>query len=110
MELWATGPSECDARTALMAEKFGVKVRYPARGGSPLPRPGARLSDQARWQWLLKPYAVLHSCFDEVLYIDADSFPTRDPSDLFESPAYREHGALFWPDVRLTDQETRSGR
>src|SRR5262249_41696505 len=43
-------------------------------------------------------YAVLHSSFREVLWLDADDVPVRNPEFLFETPEYREHGAVFWPD------------
>jgi hypothetical protein len=49
--------------------------------------------------WQLKPYAVAHSPFREVLYLDADCYPTRAPEFLFDWPPYRQHGAIFWPDL-----------
>jgi hypothetical protein len=49
--------------------------------------------------WELKPYAVMHSRFHEVLLLDADNVPVRDPSFLFDRPEYRDTGALFWPDI-----------
>jgi hypothetical protein len=48
--------------------------------------------------WELKVYAVLHSPFAEVLSLDADCYPVRDPGFLFEDAGYRETGAVFWPD------------
>ncbi len=48
--------------------------------------------------WQLKPYALLHSSFREVLLLDADNFPVVNPEALFTTPQYRETGALFWPD------------
>ena len=48
--------------------------------------------------WELKPYAILHSRFAEVLLLDADCYPVRAPSPLFALPAYRARGAIFWPD------------
>jgi len=49
--------------------------------------------------WELKPYAVMHSRFREVLLLDADNVPVRDPSFLFDRPEFRDTGALFWPDI-----------
>jgi hypothetical protein len=49
--------------------------------------------------WQLKPYAIMWSQFREVLYLDADQVPTRDPSDLFTWPQFLEKGAVFWPDI-----------
>ena len=47
--------------------------------------------------WELKAYAVLHSPFREVMLLDADNVPVRDPEYLFDTPGYQETGALFWP-------------
>ena len=47
----------------------------------------------------LKPYAMLHSEFEEVLYLDADNVPTQNPEYLFDDSEYLETGAIFWPDV-----------
>jgi ADP-heptose:LPS heptosyltransferase len=46
----------------------------------------------------VKPYAILHSQFREVLLLDADNVPVVDPTFLFDTPQYLEHGAVFWPD------------
>ena len=48
--------------------------------------------------WELKPYALLHSRFREILLLDADNCPTADPTYLFDEPAYLATGAVFWPD------------
>jgi alpha 1,2-mannosyltransferase len=45
-----------------------------------------------------KIHAVQHSKFENVLFLDADNVPVRDPTFLFESQEFREHGAIFWPD------------
>lgn len=49
--------------------------------------------------WQLKPYAILHSRFQEVLFLDADQVPAVNPARLFDWPEYREAGAVFWPDI-----------
>ena len=46
-----------------------------------------------------KPAAMLSSTFAEVLFLDCDSYLTRDPEDLFLSdPMYHRFGSLFFPD------------
>ncbi|MCS7022599.1 MAG: alpha-1,3-mannosyltransferase family protein [Gemmataceae bacterium] len=47
--------------------------------------------------WELKPYATLYSPFAQVLFLDADNGPVRDPIYL-RHPQFDEHGAIFWPD------------
>lgn len=53
--------------------------------------------------WELKVFATLHSPFEEVLFLDADCYPCRDPSFLFDEEEYRACGAIFWPDLMTTD-------
>lgn len=53
--------------------------------------------------WPLKPYSVIRSKFQEVLFLDADSYPIRDPSFLFDEPEYQKNGAIFWPDQEKFD-------
>ena len=48
--------------------------------------------------WQLKSYAVLHSRFRDVLFLDADQVPVADPEPLFESDEFGASGAVFWPD------------
>lgn len=48
--------------------------------------------------YAIKPYALLHSSFEEVLLLDADNVPLTNVEILFDEPAFRETRALFWPD------------
>jgi hypothetical protein len=48
--------------------------------------------------WELKPYAIIHSQFREVLLLDADNVPVNDPEYLFDCEPYKQTGAIFWPD------------
>jgi hypothetical protein len=50
--------------------------------------------------WELKSYAIKWCPFQEVLFIDADCFAIRNPEPIFEEEAFKEHGAIFMPDVR----------
>ncbi|ETI55291.1 hypothetical protein F441_01997 [Phytophthora nicotianae CJ01A1] len=45
-----------------------------------------------------KIYAIYHSNFEQVLFLDADNAPVRDPTSLFETPEFVKMGAIFWPD------------
>jgi hypothetical protein len=46
-----------------------------------------------------KPFVLMNAPFDELVFIDADSVPLRNPVALFDSAIYAEHGNVFWPDV-----------
>jgi hypothetical protein len=49
--------------------------------------------------WPLKPYAIAHSRFQEVLYLDADTVPLSDPAAVLDWDGYRAAGLLLWPDI-----------
>lgn len=92
VQLWHLGRKEMDdARRALLApldvecvDALAVRRKFPAR---------------ILRGWELKPYAILHSPFREVLLLDADNVPVVNPEFLFGTPQFRATGALFWPDV-----------
>lgn len=94
VEWWHFGRSEMDARMIRLAESLGnvqcvdLHERLGAHGRYP-----RRLAG-----WEAKVWAVMFSRFREVLWLDADNVPTRDPSYLFDDPRYRQAGAVFWPD------------
>jgi hypothetical protein len=91
IELWHLGEVELGPRVRGYFEARGVHC-VDARtqsGGNTLPS----------WTtWGLKPFAVRHSRFREVLLLDADNVPLVDPTYLFDDPGYCQTGALFWPD------------
>ena len=45
-----------------------------------------------------KVFAILFSSFEEVLFLDADSFPVHDPQALFDSEPFASTGMVLWPD------------
>jgi hypothetical protein len=50
----------------------------------------------------MKGATLLLSKFDEILLLDADNIPARDPTFLFDSDPFKETGALFWKDYWMT--------
>ncbi|KAK6903885.1 hypothetical protein I203_107395 [Kwoniella mangroviensis CBS 8507] len=50
----------------------------------------------------LKALAVVQSPFREVLYLDSDSIPTRDPAYMFDAPNYQRLGIWATPDYWKT--------
>lgn len=91
IELWHLGREEIDRAMEDLLRPFGVRcVNALSRlARSPMRNPLG---------WELKAYALLHSRFQEVLFLDADNVPVRDPSFLFDTREFRATGALFWPD------------
>ena len=93
IQLWHLGPDELSPRMIELLRPFDVDVvdalsvrqRHPAR----------RLGG-----WECKPFAIAHSPFEEVIFLDADNVPLVDPAFLLASPEYRRAGAVFWPDIQ----------
>ncbi|CAR28242.1 hypothetical protein ZYGR_0N07350 [Zygosaccharomyces rouxii] len=46
-----------------------------------------------------KIVGLLLSSFKNVVYIDADCLPLKPLDDVFNSPAYKKHGLILWPDI-----------
>ncbi|KAJ5657240.1 uncharacterized protein N7484_000889 [Penicillium longicatenatum] len=49
-------------------------------------------------KYQLKPFAMLFSSFEEILFLDADAFPIAKPEILFEQEPFRSTKLLTWPD------------
>lgn len=61
----------------------------------------AQMVNDEGWKlagWAAKPFAILHSSFREVIFIDADSLFFTNPEVLFDDPSYQKTGALFFRD------------
>lgn len=91
IEVWYLGRRELSPEMESLLTPLGVECI----DGEALAKtwPSRRLGG-----WELKAYAIAHSRFAEVLFLDADNVPVRDPEFLFDSAPYRETGAIFWPD------------
>lgn len=90
IELWGLNASEIDPQMRELVEPLRVTCVDASRIRRRHP---ARILDG----WELKPYSIIHSRFREVLFLDADNVAVRDPTDLFDSKLYADHGAIFWP-------------
>jgi len=95
IELWYAGADE--APTSAQTKELTGVLRVRLRDIT------AYLNVQVHGRFCaMKPLAVLLSRFRHVLLLDADSHPIRDPSFLFESAAFKSHGAIFWPDYWIS--------
>jgi len=91
IELWHIGAFEMDDRAKALFDGLGVEfvdcmdklAEVPSR------RVGG---------WEMNPYAIIHSRFEEIIFLDADNIPLIDLEELFDWPQYRERHAVFWPD------------
>jgi hypothetical protein len=96
IEIWHLPGEMPQDLAAAFAGLDGVRlVSSDTVGLTPRTRPlGARDAG-----WWLKAFAVRHSGFAEVLFLDADNVPTCDPAYLFNDTDYQRAGAMFWPDL-----------
>ncbi|RDW71031.1 hypothetical protein BP6252_07594 [Coleophoma cylindrospora] len=49
-------------------------------------------------QFQIKGAAIQQSSFNEILYLDTDSYLLRNPDYIFESKQWNDTGLLLWPD------------
>lgn len=94
IELWHLGNGELSQPMADLVRPLGVECIDASRLRRKFP---ARILHG----WPLKPYAILHSRFREVLLLDADNVPVRNPVYLFDAPQFQKTGAIFWPDYKF---------
>ncbi len=92
VELYYAGASEMSAHVVHVFNEMDVAVldMYHSLAGED--------AQVALRGFQIKAFAVLHSSFEEVLWLDSDSVPASDVSQAFESTAFRQLGSLFWQD------------
>ncbi|KAJ8544556.1 hypothetical protein ON010_g11713 [Phytophthora cinnamomi] len=56
------------------------------------------INDPRAIRYGAKIHAIYHSGFEQVLFLDADNVPVKDPTYLFKTPEFLSTGAVFWPD------------
>lgn len=66
-----------------------------------------KIANVDRKGWSLKPFAILESNFREVLFLDSDIIPTKNPEYLFDYEPYQRKGAIFWSDTCKTHIRAR---
>ncbi len=93
IQVWHRGPSEpVSDRVRLLP---GVEVIdsevHPARAAR-----------RIFGGWQSKSFALIHSPFEEILYLDADSYPVA-PLDVCFHQDNNPHGIVIWPDTPWGD-------
>ena len=91
IQIWHLGPQEVDERMKVITAPYNVEFvdAFQVREKHPV-----RILNG----WELKPFAILHSPFREVMLLDADNVPVANPEFLLASPEFQRTGAIFWPD------------
>jgi FkbM family methyltransferase len=94
IQIWYIGPEEIDRHIIkLFKEKHSVDFVDSLHIVDK-----KKLTIKNLGGWENKAFAIIHSPFKEVLFLDADQVPVVDPTYLFENVAYKDVGAMFWPD------------
>jgi len=93
IEIWHMGPKELphDLRRRFTHLDVRFVDAHQVRKEHPVRKLGG---------FELKSYAIAHSRFQHVMLLDADCVAIQNPSDLFNSPEYREYGVIVAPDIR----------
>lgn len=91
IQFWYLGRQELDERMEALIKPLGVECVDALKLREKHP---ARILNG----YELKPYSILHCPFKEVLLLDADNVAIVNPEFLFETPQFKETGAIFWPD------------
>ncbi|KAJ5909136.1 hypothetical protein N7495_001818 [Penicillium taxi] len=74
---------ELDARCLVLGDVLGGK---DANGKDPISH------------YQLKIFAVLFSSFEDIVWMDADTFPLGKPEDLLDAEPFTSSGLVTWPD------------
>ena len=102
IQIWHLGADELPPFTAALFKQYNVESRdfydYTDTFATIESNVGFR-------KFQLKPYALLFTDLEEVMIIDADNTPIKDPAFLFDDKEYRKVGSLFWPDYWKTHPE-----
>lgn len=95
VEIWYNGAREMPLQAKSLFS--GISNLRFVDASQFVPSPNQQ-EEQEGTGYRMKAFAVAHSSFREVMLLDADNTPIRDPAFLFEEPAYTQSGAIFWPD------------
>ncbi|CAL5224336.1 g7008 [Coccomyxa viridis] len=116
IEIIYNGPREMDEWAVNKFQKSFKDVRCVNAGTIPLPKHGRQIEvdpseihdeeereaakvTHAMDGFVHKAFSVAYAAsFDEVIMLDADNTPLKNPEVLFNSTEYREGGNLYWPD------------
>jgi alpha 1,2-mannosyltransferase len=93
IELWYSG-EELTEEVMMALKPLGVDCRNVAE-----------YTTAEVFKLAIKPFAILHSSFKEILFLDADNNCVRDPAFLFDSSEFHSCGAVFWPDFWTIDKQ-----
>jgi alpha 1,2-mannosyltransferase len=92
IEVWLGSRAEYDRDLCQLLTTFNAQCRiisdiYEHANAAPLTK------------YQFKIFSILFSSYENVMFLDADSFPINDPTSLLTSEPYISHGLVTWPDT-----------
>lgn len=97
IEIWYLGEAEYEEEFMTIISEMNVKFRDAIKYMEDNPQ-----YEQHLGGWELKPFAIIHSSFQDVLLLDADVFCDGDPAFVFDTDTYKNIGSIFTPDFNHT--------
>ena len=98
-ELWVTEAERREIPAPVVEAlegHLGAAVRViPEAGPSGTKRDAGKLEKNFQ----AKVAALVHSSFQEVLFLDSDNIPITNACEMFDEGGYRETGTMFWRDL-----------
>ena len=94
VEVWHL-PGELTVGDTIMLQELGATPRD--FGGADVLFSMKEIKGREK-NFQLKVAAWVNSAFEEIIGLDSDVMPIRDPTYLFETDVYRRTGQIFWPD------------
>src|SRR5436190_1159841 len=94
IEVWHL-PGELTPDDVLMLQELGATPRD--FGGPDVLFPMEVIKGREK-NFQIKVAAWINSAFEEIIGLDSDVMPIRDPTYLFETDVYQRTGQIFWPD------------
>lgn len=94
VEVWHL-PGELTPENELQLRDLGATPRD--FGGKDVLFPMKQIKGRQK-NFQIKVGAWVNSGFEEIIGLDSDVMPLKDPSYLFETEVYKEMGQIFWPD------------
>lgn len=87
IELWMLPDEQFPEWQQKSLEDLDVTIRTPEKGSMRI---------EAGWE--LKVRAILESAYEEVIFFDADCYPSENPESYLDWPEYQKTGLVIWPD------------
>ena len=94
VEVWHL-PGEITSKDTQRLRDLGATPRD--LGGANVLMPVYEIKGREK-NFQIKVAAWVNSRFEEIIGLDSDVMPVRDPAYLFETDVYKRTGQIFWPD------------